>query len=997
MEFNVTKPTVKQKFVFSISRHPHLGVLVEPYVVDLTKTDEFSLSFRKVTLNTIADYGIVLSDEELEIISITDQYNDESIIRRFSKKAVLSTEFFKKLDEKQFQKVLRPFIEKKLDEILNLILRHKIPLYFKGLKKDPIHDTPVKIERKPAEVVFNFVKHEDKTKYYISVRHEEQGITLTNKNALLITNQPCWLFLENKIYRFTDEIDSKKLVPFFNKPHIDIPAKNEKKYFETFILKSIRNCRVHATGFQIREEKPPGKTLLKLESSWNEQPLLLLQFKYGNKKFYCHDESENNVSLKSENNEYAFFKIRRNKEWEKEQAEIIHQFGLVHYEGAAFTIPENKPDTPPAIARYNLLSWVNRNEKALQEKDITIIQDKESSNTYYTGAIKIDYKVDQVKDWFDVHIVVKFGEYEIPFSSLRNHILNHQREYQLPNGEIAIIPEEWFAEYEGILRFGKIMDDRLLVKNHHFAAIEQLKNKNGVQQKLKEFKKLYDTGKIDLIMPPENINAVLRPYQAEGLSWLYFLRQHHLGACLADDMGLGKTIQVLSLLLKIKNEATQCPLDITSHQSDEAVQLSLFGEKNLETHPPFTSLIVMPLSLVHNWENEIKKFAPDLKVFIHTGIKRVETTKDFHKYDVILTTYGIVRNDFDLLAEFDFHYIILDESQVIKNPESKIFKSIKELNSEHRIVMTGTPIENSLTDLWSQMTFLNDGLVGSINFFKKQFVSPIERFKDEQRQEDLKKLINPFIMRRTKANVAKDLPELTQHIYYCEMSDEQRKIYEEQKSSIRNLILDNIEKKGKEKSNFVILNGLMKLRLLANHPSLVNDEYHDESGKFNDVMHNIEKIISGNHKVLIFSSFVKHLNMFKKYLEASNINHHMLTGELSDKKRKAVIKEFQDQEDTRVFLISIKAGGVGLNLTSADYVFILDPWWNPAVENQAINRTHRIGQKKKIFSYKFITTDSIEEKILRLQQEKSKLSDELISESNLFKHFSEDEIKMLLN
>jgi SNF2 family DNA or RNA helicase len=340
--------------------------------------------------------------------------------------------------------------------------------------------------------------------------------------------------------------------------------------------------------------------------------------------------------------------------------------------------------------------------------------------------------------------------------------------------------------------------------------------------------------------------------------------------------------------------------------------------------------------------------------------------------------------------------VVLDESQIIKNAESKIFNAIKKLKAGHRLVLTGTPVENSLTDLWAQFSFLNPGLLGNLNYFREEFVVPVEKSNDLRKQQKLHSLIEPFILRRTKSEVAKELPELTELVRYCEMSEEHRKFYEAKKSQIRNLILEQVEKQGMERSRFFILSSLMRLRLMANHPLMVDPEYAYDSGKFIEVRENIGKVLSEGHKVLIFSQFVKHLNIYRKYLDSLDLPYNLLTGQMPEKERGRLINDFQQDPEKRLFLISLKAGGLGLNLTGADYVFLLDPWWNPAVEKQAINRAHRIGQKKNVFVYKFITRDTVEEKILSLQQRKSALAGLLIDQNNPLKNLGLDEISDLI-
>jgi len=449
-------------------------------------------------------------------------------------------------------------------------------------------------------------------------------------------------------------------------------------------------------------------------------------------------------------------------------------------------------------------------------------------------------------------------------------------------------------------------------------------------------------------------------------------------------MGLGKTLQAIAVLVRsMETGAVQ-----EEGNSRGGQQLSLFGER-VSQH---TSLIVVPASLIHNWQNECRRFAPGLKVYSYVGIQRDRELTGFPSCDVILSTYHTVRQDIEKLSTYHFHYIILDESQMIKNPSSKLYQSMIELHSEHKLVLTGTPIENSLTDLWSQINFVNPGLLGTLNFFKKSFVQPIERKKDADREERLKELINPFILRRTKKEVARELPPVYEQIRYCNMSEDQRKLYEEEKSIARNSILENLEEVGLEKSSFMVLQALTRLRQIANHPAMVEEINGIESGKFTEVYRDIESVISEGHKALIFSSFVKHLDLFRERLDADGLSYSYLTGSVRQKDREKAVSAFQLNDDCRLFLISLKAGGVGLNLTAADYVFILDPWWNPAVEMQALNRAHRIGQENNIFLYRFISIDTIEEKIHHLQERKLELAETLITSNNPLRDLTEKEL-----
>ena len=447
------------------------------------------------------------------------------------------------------------------------------------------------------------------------------------------------------------------------------------------------------------------------------------------------------------------------------------------------------------------------------------------------------------------------------------------------------------------------------------------------------------------------------------------------------------------LLLKLKRGEQQEFLP----GIDSKGQLILFGdqENRVKEHQP-ASMIVLPVSLLHNWENEIRKFAPSLRFYTYSGVKRREKhdfTRILHHYDIILTTYGTVRNDSEILSRHTFFYLILDESQNIKNAESKSYRAVASIPSKHRLSLTGTPIENSLSDLWSQMNFLNPGQLGSFKFFRENFLVPIEKDHNQEASARLNQMMGPFILRRTKEEVAADLPPIMEELLTIEMTPGQLELYESEKSSVRNYLLNNIDELGPRNTAFVVLQALTRLRQIAIHPRLIDPGSDLESGKFNEILSMLEILVAENHKILIFSSFVKHLNLLDEACQRLNWGYCRLTGQTTD--RKSVIEEFQSQSDKNIFLISLKAGGVGLNLTAADYIFITDPWWNPAAEMQAISRAHRIGQDKKVFVYRFISEKSIEEKIQLLQVKKAALASEFINRNDPFAILGKEEMIQL--
>ena len=668
-------------------------------------------------------------------------------------------------------------------------------------------------------------------------------------------------------------------------------------------------------------------------------------------------------------------------------------------EGSVFVLKEKglvKTEPTETAQKYRTIEWLELQKNTLIGRGFEINQNI-GKEVYFLGEKNLKIEIAKNADWFDLETKVWFGNFEIPFLDLKETILNNNREFVLPNGEIALIPEEWMAKFQGILRYDE-GGQHIRIKKLHWGLLGSFETTAGIQTKLEGLKSFEEIAERPL---PKGLKGTLRDYQIAGYNWIYFLKEYGFGGCLADDMGLGKTVQTLAMLQNEKETSLETiALEVTEVKPAMA-QLSIFEQAKPKSkvilNPSKTSLLVVPTSLIYNWINEAKKFTPNLKVFIHTGQARVKENEHFEKYDLIISTYGTVRNDEELFINFRFHYIILDESQNIKNPHSQTSKTLRNLNADNRLVLTGTPVENSIRDLWSQISFVNPGLLGGLKFFEDTYVTPIERDHDEAKLAELKTLIKPFILRRTKQQVAKELPEKTEQVLYCDMTPEQETIYEELKSQFRNQVLENIEEVGINKARFNIIAGLTKLRQLANHPYLVDKNYEGSSGKFIELMSRTHTAIESGHKILIYSQFVQQLQIIKRAFDKDGLKYCYFDGSFSAKERQKQVKIFQETLEIPIFLVSLKAGGVGLTLTAADYVFIIDPWWNPSVERQAIDRTHRIGQTKNIFSYKFITKNSVEEKILNLQNKKLNLASEMVlAEESFYKTLDVNDIKNIL-
>lgn len=963
----------QKKLVIGIVDHTLFGLLMIPYIVVIKPNHGFYHVEVKISQLNISKYIVGFSEDEKQLIKWIDEYSDQNLHKIFSKKRGLTTvDFISKLKKEYIEDHIRPYIEKRLVKCTDLLQKMDIDLFFKEKPKYINSDDKIEVIKGKTLSVFNISKLENESQYYLTIRHGNKELNLLEKSSFILTENPCRIIIENKLHIF-DDINAKKLLPFFNKKCIHIPKSSEKKWFETFALESIKQYKVKAIGFEINKIITNKKAELSFENNLMDEPTLVLSFFYNEQiKFYANKGLNASVRFEDKNGVYTFHKIERDFIWEDSIIEKLISIDLDNKNESHFQ-PKDLKNIDIEKKVYEFIKWLSLNKEKINSFGIELIQrQKEIQYSLFEPSIQSNVKEDN--DWFDIRINIQIGEFSIPFTKFRKNILNGVREYKLPNGEIAILPEEWFEQYKELFQFGRDAGQNIQLDKHHFGLIEtSVPEKNeSIIEKYKNLINSQDQKQYEL---PKGLQADLRPYQSDGFAWMQALQENHFGGCLADDMGLGKTVQTLTLLLnskgKINNENYQ-PIEKPS-----LAQLSIFDNVDVKNEPSSaTSIIVMPTSLIHNWEKEIRKFTPDLKCFKFIGQNRPKDIRLFKDFDIILTTYGIIRNELELLKTYKFFYLILDESQYIKNPDSKIYKAINQINSKHRLVLTGTPIENSLTDLWSQINFLNKGLLGNLRFFKREFVQPIEKNTDPEKKEKLQQFIQPFVLRRTKGQVAKDLPDKIESVIYCDMSEDQKSLYEEEKSKIRNSIMERIEKK-EDKPTILAIEGLNKLRQIANHPVLIDESYASESGKYQEITRNIENLIAEKHKVLIFSAYVKHLNLFSKYLEENNHPFSILTGKTQN--RNEVIDDFQSSDDKHVFLIQIKAGGVGLNLTAADYVFIIDPWWNPAVEEQAINRTHRIGQDKKVMVYRFISTDTVEEKIQQLKAKKSELADSFIN------------------
>ncbi len=617
-------------------------------------------------------------------------------------------------------------------------------------------------------------------------------------------------------------------------------------------------------------------------------------------------------------------------------------------------------------------TWFLETFRIWQENGITILGFQDlKGNKLNPNQAKIDIEIISGLDWFDTKLELSYGNQRVPLKQLHRAIRNKSKFVILGDGTHGLLPQQWLARLNELFQLSTLNDEKLSLPKTSFTSIPEWFDANmlsdQVKMELTEMnRQLADFNKIESIGTPSGLNAVLRSYQQQGLNWLNFLGTFNFGGILADDMGLGKTLQVIAYILSSRAKT--------------------------KGHP---SLVVVPATLIFNWQAEIKRFAPELATYTLYGTDRAKDTDRFQHADIVLTSYGTLLRDIGWLKNSVFEHIFLDESQQIKNPESLIYKAVILLKGRNRICMTGTPIENNTYDLYGQLSFACPGLLGSKQHFREQYASPVDQFNDTKKAAELRKKISPFILRRTKKEVATELPEKTEMVIYCEMDESQWKAYDACKNEYKDY-LNHVKSNDLAGHTIHILKGLTQLRQICNSPALLKDNllHGNSSAKINVLMEEIQNH-SPQHKILVFSQFVGMLDLIRKELKSKNINHEYLTGQSANRQKS--VSNFQENDDVRVFLISLKAGGTGLNLTKADYVYLVDPWWNPAVENQAIDRSYRIGQEKHVVAVRLICPDTIEEKIMLLQQRKKNLFSDIIhTDSSLFNTMTKKDLLELL-
>ena len=592
----------------------------------------------------------------------------------------------------------------------------------------------------------------------------------------------------------------------------------------------------------------------------------------------------------------------------------------------------------------------------------------------YAGFGELDLSVRSGIDWFDLHASVSFGEERVQLPQLLTALRKDESFVRLGDGKIGLIRSEWREQLAPFLATAsEESEEGLRFRSNQVVLLDALLQ---TRQNI-AFDDVFDAARRRIVdvevraeEPPPSFRGTLRHYQKEGLGWFALLRELDFGGCLADDMGLGKTIQVLALL---------------------------DGRRVAEDRRP--SLVVVPRSVVFNWKAEAARFTPELRVLDHASPDRRPTTEHFGDYDVVLTTYALLRREIARMAGVEFDYVILDEAQAIKNASSQAAKAVSLLRARHRLALSGTPVENHLGELASLFEFLNPGMLRAKSTRVTKLLREAGRRTPEAAESRamLARTVRPFILRRTKAQVAPELPERVEQTIWCELEPKQRKLYDELRDYYRTSLLTRVAESGLAASKIHILEALLRMRQAACHPGLVHAARRaDASAKLDTLFEELPILLDERHKVLVFSQFTSLLSIVREGMDERGIAYAYLDGKSRD--RAEQVKRFQNDPAVPVFLISLKAGGLGLNLTAAEYVFLLDPWWNPAVEAQAIDRAHRIGQTRTVVAYRLVARDTIEEKILQLQESKRSLADAIVGEENsVLRQITADDLDLLLS
>ncbi|UCH93024.1 MAG: DEAD/DEAH box helicase [Candidatus Aminicenantes bacterium] len=753
----------------------------------------------------------------------------------------------------------------------------------------------------------------------------------------------------------------------------DFLAAQEKFYFHELdnILSALRSMESEYLAIEPEPLKKfelcflptPVLNIYPAYEHLNKHQRLELEFDYEGemKKFIAqHPDKEVCMYLRDEKFERQCLEILKNDPLLSQQMDYhVERKTVFHY----YYFRDN-----------DLLKWLIERGRKYLEKGFKIYSVKWKRYIANAGS-SIRFHITDGIDWLEfkpyIHDPLTGQNHEIRLEDIDTW----NKQVIDKKGMLHLVTVEEIRKLTSLYRYAEQHGNWFRIPSKNYVLIRRLYDEKmedipGVKEILTTEERLREFERIPDYPLSSHFNGQLRNYQQHGFKWLYFLQDYRFSGCLADDMGLGKTVQALALLQTLKDN------------------------KKLNT-----SLLVVPVSAIPNWEAEMQRFTPALTYHRHMGANRDKDTRGWEEKDLIITSYATMRNDIDVFKDFEFDYIILDESQNIKNPSSQVSQAAKILKGRNRLALSGTPIENNTLELWSLFDFLMPGFLGTYRWFNRQWAQGIEKGDNPEKSELLKKMIYPFVMRRKKEEVETELPEKIEIVSKLQMEEEQLKVYGETARFYREKLDKEIDEKGVAGSSVKIFEGMLRLRQICLFPRLVDEKFDRvSSAKFDHFKELLEDILAEDHKVLVFSQFVRVLKIIRAYCDEEKFTYSYIDGSVNVNTREKMVKSFQEEEGNRVFLLSLKAGGVAINLTAADYVIIFDPWWNPAVEAQAIDRSHRIGQTKKVMVYRMVVKESIEEKMLALQERKKVLVENLIaSDAQAFKNLKKEDILNLFN
>ena len=930
-------------------------------------------------------------------IGETKMYKIKSLSDFYTR--MLNKEFYKYGEKLKFIHTQDAF-EEKYKDLLDFILRYseiikyansdanfKYKYYGKSLSESSItlgnsgldnlfeilKENEVEFQKDSENTKIKLTEEEPKIEFVLKKVNDEKYVITPNIDIFKVTiikgKNYKYILDDKKLYRCSKRFENTnlKLLELFRQNYITEIELGEKELYELFsiVVPKVKDAIKISENLNERLDKYKPKNLgVKVYLDFDDMDYLTLDARF------CYEDNEFNPL-----DEKIKFDFPRNMIQETKVLNVFRKSGFMFdVKNYRFILPDNDKiyqflleDINYYMQKFEVLVTDRFKTKQIKESKISGLGVRIDNNLLEIDFKKIDIDIKEIKEILNRYSLKK-KYYRLKDGSFLSLEQNKDIEFldKLVTGMDVDLKELEEGTVKLPIYRSMYLDSLLkgikgteIIKNSKYREVVNSLNKDNLEE--------------DITVPNE-LENVLRYYQKSGIKWLKTLDQYKFGGILADDMGLGKTLQMIAVIV-------------------DYVQ-------NSEANNKKTSIVVSPSSLTLNWQNEVRKFASKLKTIVIRGSleERKQILNEIDNYDLVITSYDLLKRDIELYKEkaYKFKYVIADEAQYLKNSNTQNAKAIKQLKGETRFALTGTPIENSLSELWSIFDFIMPGYLFNYRKFKNTYELPIIRNEDKNSLEKLKLMISPFILRRNKQEVLKELPEKTITVLNNEMGEEQKNIYLTYLSKAKRELAEEFDLNGIENSHIQILAALTRLRQICCHPSLFIDNYNDQSSKLEQCMEIIKEAVNGNHKILLFSGYTSMFEIIEERLKEANIKYFKLTGSTKVDERINLVDEFNENKDIKVFLISLKAGGTGLNLTGADMVIHYDPWWNISIENQATDRAYRIGQKNNVQVYKLITKDSIEEKIYELQQKKSRLADSMLdTKASFINKLSKEEIMYL--